>query len=393
MRKIFAIILISFTFMFCITNVSASSNAIASVVACKYGFGDINTQPLGEYVTSRLSTSLNFFNVYNTYSPTKKILKGETTTDRYFMESDVLYFAGHGNHGVMTWYGCNDSKVGIRFLDTDFSSEQDGYLVGVGQYDLSKVKFVMLEGCETAKGTNNISKYFVNQGATTSLGWSTDIRTISAKSWLTRFWDKVSSGGTIQEANNYANSATYLASSIKNTVIYGNKNLKLSTLKTLAINDLKSPRYGSSKLENEYNFMKKVNNNNLEEQISNLIKENINLNFNMSDFEIDINYSDDKKIVDLIYNVDGIVVELGYTVFIQNNYITSIFDNTNGIDLTDLKNEINTLKLSKVLSNINNNNNNKIVYEYLTKEFYELTEQTSIDTYGAIQKSYSIKKI
>lgn len=389
MRKIFAIILISFTFMFCVTKVSASSNAIASVVACKYGFGDINTKPLGEYVTSRLSTSLNFHTVYNTYSPTKSILKGETTIDRYFLESDVLYLAGHATKSNIAWEGCTIPKVGIRAFDTDYSSTEDGYLVGVGQYDLSRVKFVMLEGCDTAKGTSNISKFFVTKGATTSLGWSTEINTFSAKSWLTRFWDKVSSGGTIQEANNYANSATYIASSIKNTVIYGNKNLKLSTLKTLAVNNLSSPRYGSAKLENEYNFMKKVNSNDIIEKISYLIKENINSNFNIKNFEITTSYSDGKKIVDLIYNIDGVVVELGYTIFIQNNYITSIFDNTNEVNLNDLGKEIKELKISKNSTNTKN----KIVYDYLTKELYKFTEQTSIDSYGAIQKGYSIEKI
>ena len=238
-----------------------ASAATGSVVGCNYGLADINTQPIAEYVTSRLTSSLKFHNVYNTYSPTKNIIEGETTIGNYFLESDVLYFAGHSNYSSMTWKGCTKNPVGIRAYDSNAVTENYTTLVGIGKFNLSKIKFVMLEGCETAKGNDyNISKYFVNKGANSSLGWTTQINTWSAKSWLTNFWDKISAGGTIKEANDYANSKSYMANSIKNTQIFGNTNQRLNNLTYTA---LKNPMKISfdSLSNNEYNFNIKETNN------------------------------------------------------------------------------------------------------------------------------------
>lgn len=365
------------------TNALATSSAVGSVVGCNYGFGDINTKPIAEYVSGRLSSSLNFFNVYNTYSPTQSILKGQPVSGRYFLESDVVYLAGHANYAIMSWENCNSSKVGVRKFNTDFSSSTDGYLVGIGQYDLSKVKFAMLEGCETAKGTNNITKYFVDQGATASLGWSTEINTFSAKSWLTNFWDKISQGSTIQQANTYANSKTYLASSIKNTVLYGNTGYILNNLSYSYLNQNKK-YYEVEKENNEIRINKKLSNIDYENQIADIIKNRINNNFDINDYEVTISKSDNKTIIDYIYKVNGIIVELGYTAFVENGFITSIFDNTENRNLLELKTEILTIS-----NNLNVNNSDIKLYDYNNKKIINLSENISIDSFGAKEITYT----
>lgn len=362
-------------------NVYAASSAVGSTVGCKYGLGDINTQPLAEYVTSRLSSSLNFFNVYNTYSPTKNIITGETTNGRYFLESDVLYFAGHSDNVAMQWKGCTKNPVGIRRFHQDVVNEDNVYIVGVGRFNLSRVKFVMLEGCETAKGDANLAKYFVDKGASSSIGWTTTINTLSGKSWLTNFWDKISSGGTIKEANDYANSKSYMAGSIKNTKIYGNQNQRLNNLTYSAI---KAPKkiINKSTLNNEYVFDEKEKSD-LKLQLADIIKENINSEFNVSDFDYEVYNSNDYKIADFLYKVNGINVEIGYTAFIENGVITKIYDNTNKVNLKNLKEELEKISISNYETG-----NNKIVYDINSKEIYRLKENISINVDNTKQIDY-----
>lgn len=352
--------------------------ASVSIVGCNYGLGDINTESLAKYVKSRFSNDLHFSNIYDVYSPNRRIIERETSNGNHFLESDVLYFAGHSNKSNMLWDKCTNEKVGIRAHHEDY-----GEYVGVGRYNLSRVKFVMLEGCLTGVDSGSIASYFVKSGAKTSIGWSTEINTISGKSWLTNFWDKINSGATVKEANDFANSKSYMSSSIKNTVIYGDQSQRLNNLNYYSTKKISN--ISTKKLKDNVYIINEKTNTNLKNQIEQIIQGRINPNFNSMDFEYEINYSNDYKIVDFIFNVNGINAEIGYTIFIEDDIITKIFDNTNSVNLLDLKSELKNYQLKK------DNDNDKIVYDLKTKEVYRLIESISIDKASDTKKIDYIK--
>ena len=356
----------------------------ASIIGCNYGFGNINTQPIAEYVSSRLSNM--DYRIFNSYSPTPDIISGTTLDNQKFLESDVLDLVGHANSTTMSWTGCTNNNVGINSISNNTYDNGINY-IGIGAYNLSNIKFVMLEGCETAKNDYNITKQFNNYGALASMGWTTEINTFSAKSWNTRFWNKIQSGGTISEANDEANSAWYAASSIKNTKIYGDSNIRLNPISYFHL-------YNKNILnkKNEYNYNIGLNSNKdseIYEKISELIKSDINKDFDINDFNIEISSSNGKDIYDFGFKFNKINVELGYTVFIENNIIKKIYDNTEGINLNNIKSEIKNINIS----NLNLENNQKLVYDYKTKKLKLYSELTSISENGTKSKYYDIENV
>ena len=342
----------------------------ASVVGCNYGLGNINTTEIATYVAGRVSNM--GYKIFNTNSPTRSILTGQPISGQYFLESDIVYLAGHADNGTMSFYNCGGEKVGINKINQDRDLGVDGYYVGIGRFNLSKVKFAMLEGCLTASGTNNVASQFVNFGAKSSIGWSTEINTFSAKSWLTRFWDKINSGGTIAEANDYANSSWYVFSAIKNTNIYGNSSVRLNPLTYTALSN------GSASYYNEYKVDKYSNN--VIDTITEVIKEKINKNFDIKDFVVTKSISNEKEIYDIGLVVNNIKVNVGYTVFVQNNVVQKIYDNTYNQNINEIKENIKTMdkeKLEKAAMS-----NNTVIYDYKKNKLIEYIQQYNYDSAG-----------
>lgn len=313
------LILIIFTF-----NVTVKAKT-ASLIGCQYGFMDIDTKSIAEHVSSKLS-SMNY-NIYKVYSPTVYLITQKPYGGSTLLDSSVIFLAGHGDSTGIAWMGCTNEKVGLSMGTLDYTTEGIQY-IGIGKYSYRNTQFVMIESCNSAKGNMNITKQFVNRGAISSLGWTTEINTISAKSWNTRFWDKIKEGGSINEANDYANSAWYVSGSIKNTRIYGNGNYRLNSVFRLSNNNKKI-------IDNrEYNY------NNIEYNVDNvigLIKKNINNNFDIRDYEVSEAHSNGKKIYDYNFTINGLHANIGYTVFTIDNKITKIYDNTKGIEISNLK--------------------------------------------------------
>ena len=342
----------------------------ASVVGCNYGLGNINTTEIATYVAGRVSNME--YQIFNTNAPTRSILTGQPISGQYFLESDIVYLAGHADNGTMSFYNCGGEKVGINKINQDRDVGSEGYYVGIGRFNLSKVKFAMLEGCLTASGTHNVASQFVNFGAKSSIGWSTEINTFSAKSWLTRFWDKINSGGTIAEANDYANSSWYTFSAIKNTNIYGNSSVRLNPLTYSAISN------GSASYYNEYKVDKYSNN--VIDTITEAIKEKINKKFDINDFVVTKSISNEKEIYDIGLVVNNIKVNVGYTVFVQNNIVQKIYDNTYNQNINEIKENIKTMdkeKLEKAAMS-----NNTVIYDYKKNKLIEYTQQYNYDSAG-----------
>ena len=182
-KILFINILAIFTFVG-ITNVFAASGYSFSV-GTDYGTNNINTNPDTQYVHNKLSSM--GYSSYRVTIPTFNAMRSKINTSRYRMESDMLFFAGHANSTTMYWnyLGKGGSYAqAIQNVDYGYCDVPQTYeFHGIGQYNLSYVDFAFFAGCETAKGTSNITKYANTKGAKASLGWKVSVNDYDAYIW------------------------------------------------------------------------------------------------------------------------------------------------------------------------------------------------------------------
>ena len=360
----------------------------AFVASCNYGFLDINTNTIGDVAFSKLISNSMRYTTTRTTAPSRMVLQGSFNGLPY-LESSVLYFAGHGDKTTVTFNGCVSQTSGIGMGQGIASS---GHL-GIRSYNLNKVNLAVLQACETAKdSTGNITKLFVDLGAKASLGWTSTINTASGEPWAERFWTRITGAYTFGQAVTYANSFTYLFNNIKNTKTYGNTNLQLLSFSGYS---LQQPNSFTNKYtpslniadRSEYQTSIAITENNVLEKINFLIKNQFNNEFNEEDYILKITNNEDMIIYDLILNVNDVYAELGYTIFVENSIITNIFDNTQNLDINVIK--------QNILNNSDNLEKNifmeseMLVYDFNDNKFYKYTEIEDIDTSGA--KRYSVK--
>lgn len=272
--------------------------------------------------------------------PTSINVLNKHSNGYFYFESSIVFLSGHGAPSGMSW---NYKKKGGRYSVVIVPNETKSYTfsdgsirIGLGVFNASQNDLVVYAGCETAKGSDNMTKSIVSQGANAAIGWAVSIEDGSHRNWLKRFNDKLKEKKTIKVAAEYADSFNYQDNGVKNYVIYGNKNFILGSNYEIA----KSIDFDG---KNEYVINKniignnsKISENKIKYNIEKIIKENIDSNFNAADYKVEINGTD-KQIYDYVLYVNGARTDLGYTVRMEDDKIISIFDNTNGLDIEIIK--------------------------------------------------------
>lgn len=324
-------ILSTFAFFATIGNVSAANNAL--LVGANYG--NINTIPDVTNASPKLY-ALGYTPVSST-SPTISWMKG-TSNGTKRMESSILFFSGHGNSSLMHFYKDNSTDSSYDFTITAGSNSSS--VVGLSSYNMSKVKLAVFAGCETAKGTSNITKSAYSKGASGSLGWKESIGASSHTEWLKNFWTDLSMGHSLAVSVAYANSFSYADSRVKQTSYFGG----LYSYKVLGA---PSVMYTTTSLSNFHEKMEKPlfikltsqDESSVKNSINSLLKDNYDTNFILSNYNVEVSQSNDTTIYDYNYIIDGkIKTTLGYTIFVKNGYINQVFDNTDGKKFDELSN-------------------------------------------------------
>lgn len=342
MKKNFIIIIGMILTFSTIYSVDAASGYAFSV-GTNYGSNNINTSVDANYVNDVLGNM--GYTTYKTIIPTFSVMTGQFSSGRSRLESDILFFAGHANSTTMYWNYLSkggDYAQAIKNVDNGYCDVNWTY-TGLGMYDMSKVDFAFFAGCETAKGSNNITQYTYNQGAKTTLGWTVSVNDADAYAWEQKFFTKLKSGATISAAVNYANSFTYTTTTVKNTKLYGTTSAtinssSLETINTdLNINLLKSHSIGT-RLDNQSLHV---------EQINKLINKEFNEEYTTKDFIIETATTDDGIIYDYYLAINGIKTNVGYTVFVSNNRVVSIIDNMKENTMESLRYQLNSKLMSK----------------------------------------------
>lgn len=387
-------------------NVFAASG-YALTVGATLGSSAEDTTSFATYVKGQLS-SMGYSAVARTGPTFSNIfmeIPGVSPT-RWWLEADMLYFAGHGNYDNISF--STTGKTGPEY--NIFIANQAGYqygpnngIIGIGWFNLNKVKFIMFQACNTANQSysNNVTAYAQSRGAKTTVGWKGIIYRNAAADWQNRFWPRVAAGYTVQQAVDYANSFTYSTSGIVQNRVYGTTGAVINSVtlplsKTL-VND---PR--------EYVINENIDSyakSSKEMLIGDLIKQYVNKDFVNADYIVKVDQADTDEEVKTIYNyvlaINGIETNIGYTVFANedSSKVNKIYDNTQNIDISDIKAKtdfissrtISKTKIDSIKNSIlaQNSSNGKIDYNAMNK-FYSSRNYNSDDMYHSVKYVYKI---
>lgn len=325
-----AIIMVSVTML--PTTVAHAAGTMAFSVGTDYG-GLFGVDTTSDATNARDLYVIAGYNSYSSTQPTVSILKGSFSTSTKRMQSDILFFSGHGNYNNVSYnYDGKGGDYATGIWYTGDCTTTDGYkMVGLSG-NMSSVKLVTFAACLTASNNdNNITANAVSYGADTAVGWSSSINAGSHSNWLARYNDKLATGSTVLEAVTYANSFTYLDSDVKDARIYGNRSLKIKLTKTASV------------LEEEAEL------GNVSVSVPNIIGvvdedsaiEAARMNipdFCSDDYEVKIyEICKDCYTIDFVFTVDGIRTNSGYTMTVVDGVIATIVDNTIDFNADEVK--------------------------------------------------------
>lgn len=324
----------------------------------KYAFS-IGTTYSGNYTGDFSIEAELAYNQYTAMGYDSKLIEIPTFTNiqegnydapptRYWLESDVLFLMGHSNYSTMYFnyldYSGPEYNIELK-NDTSwtYSSLEGLSRLGIGRFDMNKVNFAMFMGCNTANldYSNNLAAYTYNIGANTTLGWTSTIYQADTYNWLTNFLNRLSAGYTVQQSVTYANGFDYAFLEMRNTKIYGNEGVILNSI-TSPVTEVASldSNYKREYVMDEITATKEGD---LEKSIGNIIKQEVNSQFDDKDYIVEISEMGFNDKITKIYNykftINGIKTNLGYTVYTNedSSRVTQIFDNMQSNKVKDIK--------------------------------------------------------
>ena len=401
-KELFKGLVLPVLFLIFMTNVSATSYGLA--VGATLGSSAEDTRTFANTVTNYLN-SMGYATIKRT-GPTYSNLFVEmngVSPKRWLLEADVIYLAGHGNWDNVSFSTTNKTGPEYNIFITNSSTYQygptNGY-IGIGWFNLNKVKFIMFKCCNTANQShsNNVAAYARNDGATTTMGWKGIINRNGIADWITRFWPRVAAGYTVQQAAEYANSYYYPQGSegAKEYKIYGSTGLRLTSSRNMAAPSSSANEQVS---RNEYVFKKTAT----KDTITDLIKKTLNKDFYNYEYTLKETYPEngDEKVTiqDYVLTVNGVETNLAYTVRIDDNEI-KIYDNTEGKDFKVVKEKVEKAlsrkieksKISEVKNNIMQKNKKiSLVDSDYIKRYYYFKDHNLNEMYNQDHYLYSVK--
>lgn len=287
----------------------------------------------------------------------------------------VLFFTGHGVKNAIYWY------LGYGFYQDGTKPYSSGeYPISI--FKLQNTQIAIFLGCETAKTTDNITKYVQRQGATVTTGWVYEIYKKDAPKWSAAFFKKLKAGKTFRESYKYANSLDYVYNErMKTHRVYGDATItgKAVALTPLSLNEIQE--------EDDFDTRKTISftisDDDVEKLIINKIKNEFDNDFDVNDYEREISESPDGPIYDYSLMIGDAKTTHGYTAIVEDNNV-EIYDNM-GDFKEKAKYIIDIQANSCSIANANDNNSLEKLIEKIVLKYK--------DTYKGFDVSfYSTKK-
>lgn len=303
-------------------------------------------------------------------------------TNRYNIKTNthgVLFFSGHGKKNYISWY------EGYGFYQNGTTASHPGGQFPISVFNLKNTQIAIFMGCETAKTTDNISKYVQRQGATVTTGWVYEIYKKDIPKWSAAFFKKLKAGKTFRESYKYANSLDYVYNErMKTHRVYGDATItgKAVTLTPLSLNEITEEDISDTRKTISFTIN---DDDDVEKIIINKIKKEFDNDFDINDYEREISESPDGPIYDYSLMIDDAKTTHGYTAIVEGNNV-EIYDNMGDfkekvkyiidIDANSCKigdsNEDNTLEnnIEEIVTKYKNQYNEYTVSFYSTKKYY-----------------------
>lgn len=302
-------------------NVFASGNCAFSAGK---GYGDVDMSST-TINASAAYRKMGYNSYYATDGATKSILAGYFQNGTRRLESDIVFLTGHGSSNYI-----DTAAAGGLRVDSPSVSKY----VGTNEINWNNVKLAIFLACNTGNGSNNLAyDVFKKSGWTTiTMGWKQTILNVDADKWISNFNSKLASGGTVDQALDYAGSKSYSNPSIKDLSFFGeaSSTFKHSNISVMENSSLKNDidesniTYFNSPL---YKYDGKgANLDNIVEAIKTL-----NPSFNINDYEVnvyDIKNNGKYYTIEFTYKIGDFFTNSGYTVVVKNGYVTQIADNS-----------------------------------------------------------------
>lgn len=350
-KILYAIILMVISVVMPYNKIAAAGNQCL-LVGNDYGSGEINTSVDVTIASGNLATIANKTLLTSTKPTINWMLKSNGNVP--YMQSDILFFSGHGNSNGMYFYYGNDSSRDFSISTGTNNSNK----VGIGSYNMNNVDLVVYAGCQTASRSSNITKATNDAGAKAALGWTTSVGASSHTQWLSTFWQEMVKGKYIGVAMMTADSKTYSDSRVKNGHLDGNSYLTIVTKPfSLSTNVQQISAFNDRLSKSAVDI--DVSNKNDEEilkEVSKWIQSKYDSSFDLSEYEVKKVVKDERDIIDIKLLIDGdIKTNLGYTIFVSQGKITHIFNNMKEIDIVSSNAKTNSsyLTLGKILNDAN----------------------------------------
>ena len=341
------------------TNVNAATSIS---IGTNYGDGADSS---GEATTAYNKTKSMGYTAYLSTAPTISTITSYARTFANSGSGGALFFHGHASSERIIWnylWTGGDYAAGITRYGSMCSI--DGYtLLATSDFGLSNAKLAVFMGCNTATDSTNIANDAKNKGAKATIGWGATIYEGDTDKWVSRFYTKLASGGSISASVKYANSFSDYShsSAIKATRTYG------ATSSTMSSSELEAMNISEKNISN----LEKINSKTYrltakstltEDNVANYIKQGFNSNFNKNNYTMEHTTNGDQEIYDFNLLINGLKSNIGYTIFINENKIT-------------------------VIDNMKNYNEN-IATVYSTKSANEFDEENAIEI--ALERNPSV---
>ena len=237
------------------------------------------------------------------------------------LNSEVVYFSSHGSQHRI-------SLLNEVYLSDGLTTVTPG-TVEIDNYTLPKAQLYIYDACLTASNTDGTGKNLCTETIATGvdcvIGWTKEIGVPDAYAWQTRFQSKLVAGASVKSAADYANTFSYNNNStIKAWLIYGNQNLVINQNETTNLADSYIVNDSSLKCTTiqydtyDINTLKEI-----------LMQEYEN--FSTDPAIVTITYTNREEtdyVIDYYYTHAGFTTDSGYSIIVNNGYITHIRDNT-----------------------------------------------------------------
>lgn len=383
-KNILTSIILLAVFMLSPVGVLAAGNQ-ALLVGRNYGSNNIDTTI--DVTNARNGLGVLAFNYQANTNPTISWMKGSNGSTKR-MESDILYFSGHGNSSLMHFYDSNHTSGYDFYITTGSNSSTN---VGLSSYNMSNVKLAVFAGCQTASGTSNITKSAQTKGAKKSIGWIPSIGASSHTAWLKNFWSKAGTEFLLSSAVSYADSFTYSDSGVKSHNQYGNWN---QPLKTASLNNETMSNIIIDNRNNSVSIdVTNYNESQIVELIGTWIKENLDDKFDIANYAVEKTVQQDRTIFDLKLIINNeITTKLGYTIFVSDEKITNIFDNMNNKNGNEVSNQVNSILKNKIsiqssrrVIDLANRDIDYDSFEIITQDSYKYFDDNNNKVYQVVR--------